>query len=66
MTVTGSEENAAAASPAEASRVSAADAGVSPPSVNSNTLAPLAPLAALLLIVGMVLGGLRLVARRVA
>ena len=66
MTVTGPEENAAAASPAEASRVSAADAGVSPQSVNGNTLAPLAPLAALLLIVGMVLGGLRLVARRVA
>ena len=62
----GPEENAAAASPAQASRVSAADATVSPQAVDSNTVAPLAPLAALLFIVGMVLGVLRLVARRVA
>ncbi len=58
--------NAAAASPAEAARVSAADARVSPEPVSGNALAPLAPLAALLLVVGVVLGGLRLVARRVA
>ena len=66
MTVTGPEVNAGGASPDEASRVSAADARVSPEPVNSNALAPLAPLAALVLIVGMVLAGMRLVARRVA
>ena len=66
MTVTGSEANAAAASPDEAARVSAADQPLSPGSLDGTTPAPLAPLAALMLVVGVVLGGLRLVARRVA
>ncbi len=66
MTVAGSEVNAGTAPPDEASRVSAADTQVSPERVNGNALAPLAPLAGLLLFVGVLLGGLRLVARRVA
>ena len=66
MTVTGSEVNARTASPDEASRVSAADGAVSPEPVSGNALAPLGLLAALMLLVGVVLGGLRLVARRVA
>ncbi len=64
MTAAGPEVDAAA-SPDPASRSSAADAGVSPQPVNGNALAQLAPLAALLLIVGLGLGGLRLIARRV-
>jgi hypothetical protein len=66
MTVAGSEANAGAASPDEASRVSAVDQPLSPAPLNGNALAPLAPLAALMFVVGVVLGGLRLVARRVA
>jgi hypothetical protein len=63
MTIVGSEVNGSEASPVQASRMSAAATQVSPEPVNGNTLAPL---AALMLVVGVVLGGLRLVARRVA
>ncbi len=66
MTVTGSEANAGAASPDEATRVSAADQPLSTGAANGNARTPFAPLAALSLVVGVVLGGLRLVARRVA
>ena len=67
MTVTGSEANAGAASPDEAARVSAADQQVSTGPVSGNALTPLAPLAALMLVVGGgARRGLRLVARRVA
>jgi hypothetical protein len=65
MTVTGSEANGSEASPDEASRMSATNQALSPAPVGSD-LAPLAPLAALMLVVGVLLGGLRLVARRVA
>ncbi len=62
-TVTGSEANAAAASPDEAARVSAADTQVSQEPVSGTALAPL---AALMLTAGVMLGCLRLVARRLA
>ena len=70
MTVTGSDANGSeaspdGASPDGASRMSAADQARSPEPVGA-ALAPLAPLAALMLVAGVVLGGLRLVARRVA
>ncbi len=63
MTVAGSEANNGEASPGEGSRMAATAQPVSPAPVNGNTLAPL---AALMLFVGILLGGLRLVARRVA
>jgi hypothetical protein len=63
MTIAGSEPNTGEASPDEAVRVSAADQLVTPAPVNGNTLARL---AALVLVLGVVLGGLRVVARRVA
>jgi hypothetical protein len=65
MTSVGSGVNDSEASPDAASRMSAADQPLSPEPVNDgNALAPLAPLAALLLVVGVVLGGVRLIARR--
>ena len=66
MTVAGSGVNGNEASPGEASRVSTADQPVAPAPLNGTAPAPFAPLAALMLVVGVVLGGLRLVARRVA
>ena len=66
MTVAGSEANAGVASPDASARVSAADTQSSREQVNSNVQAPLVPMAGLLLLLGMVLVGLRLVARRVA
>ena len=50
---------------AQAARVSAADRPPAPAPPAGDALAPLASLAALLLVAGVVLGGLRLVARRV-
>jgi hypothetical protein len=66
MSTVGSGLNGTEASPDQASRMSAADEPVSPAPFLDAAPAPLALLAALLLVVGVLLGGLRLVARRVA
>jgi hypothetical protein len=65
MTIAGSEPNNGEASPGEGSRMAAADQPVSTAPHGGTAPAPFAPLAALLLVVGMLLGSLRLVARRV-
>ena len=64
VNVVGSGVTGYEAAPSDASRMSAADQPVSPAPLNGTAPAPFVPLAALMLVVGLVLVGLRLVARR--
>jgi hypothetical protein len=66
VTVVGSGVSGSEAAPSDASRMSTTEQPVAPAPINGTGPAPFAPLTAVMLVVGVVLVGLRLVARRVA